>query len=41
MYQMLLPGEDYSSNAALARAREYIVDFLVAGMMVDPKATKR
>ena len=40
MYQMLLPGEDFSSAAALARAREYIVDFLVAGMMVDPKATK-
>ena len=41
LYQMILPGEDFSSNAALARAREYIVDFLVAGMMVDPKATKR
>ena len=41
LYQMLLPDEDFSSAAALARAREYIIDFLVAGMIVDPKATKR
>jgi TetR/AcrR family transcriptional regulator len=40
LYQMVLPGEDFSSAAALARAREYIVDFLVAGMMVDPPGTK-
>jgi TetR/AcrR family transcriptional regulator len=37
MYQMVLPGEDVSSAAALARAREYTVEFLVAGMIVDPK----
>ena len=37
LYQMLLAGEDLSSAAALARAREYIVDFVVHGMMVDPK----
>ncbi len=37
MYQMVLPGEDVSSAAALARAREYIVEVVVAGMMVDPK----
>jgi hypothetical protein len=40
LYQMVLPGEDVSSAAALARAREYIVDFIVAGMMVDPPETK-
>jgi TetR/AcrR family transcriptional regulator len=40
LYQMILPGEDFSSAAALARAREYIVDFLVSGMMVDPPGTK-
>ena len=40
LYQMLLPGEDFSSATALARARAYIVDFLVAGMMVDPPETK-
>jgi TetR/AcrR family transcriptional regulator len=37
LYQMLLTGEDLSSAAALTRAREYIVDFVVHGMMVDPK----
>jgi len=37
LYQMLLPGEDLSSAAALAHAREYITDFVVHGMMVDPE----
>src|SRR6266516_1014649 len=37
MYQMVLPGEDVSSAAALARAREFIVEFVVAGMLIDPK----
>ncbi len=37
LYQMILPGEDLSSAAALARAREYIVEFVVHGMMTDPK----
>jgi len=40
LYQMLLPGEDVSSIAALARAREYIIEFVVHGMMVDPPETK-
>ena len=37
LYQMLLVDEDLSSAAALARAREYIVQFIVAGMLADPK----
>ena len=37
LYQMVLTGEDLSSAKALVRAREYIVDFAVHGMMVDPK----
>jgi TetR/AcrR family transcriptional regulator len=37
LYQMLIPGEDLSSAAALANAREYIVTFIVHGMMVDPE----
>ncbi len=37
LYQILLADEDLSSAAALARARAYIVDFVVHGMMVDPK----
>jgi AcrR family transcriptional regulator len=40
LYQMILPGEDVSSADALARAREYIVDFVVHGIMVDPLKTK-
>ena len=41
LYQALLPGEDLSSARALARAREQIVAFFIAGMMVDPPETKR
>ena len=37
LYQMLLAGEDLSSAAAFAQARQYIVDFVVNGMMVNPK----
>jgi AcrR family transcriptional regulator len=37
LYQQLLADEDLSSAAALARAREYIVDFVAHGMMADPK----
>jgi TetR/AcrR family transcriptional regulator len=41
LYQMiLLPGEDLFSAAALARAREYIVAFVVHGMMADLPETK-
>ena len=40
LYQIILPGEDVSSAAALARAREFIVEFVVAGMIVDPKDDK-
>jgi TetR/AcrR family transcriptional regulator len=34
-YQMVLPARDFSSPAALARAREQIVTFIVAGIVVD------
>jgi Sec-independent protein secretion pathway component TatC len=40
LYQMLLSGEDLASAAALARAREYIVAFVVHGMMTDPTETR-
>ena len=36
-YQLVLPGRDLTSPAALARARAQIVDFIVAGFMVDPQ----
>ena len=41
LYQMVIhPGEDLSSAAALARAREYIVAFVVHGMMIDLPETE-
>jgi TetR/AcrR family transcriptional regulator len=41
LYQAILPEEDFSSAAALARAREQIVALVVAGMMVDLPETNR
>ncbi|MHB0869153.1 MAG: TetR/AcrR family transcriptional regulator [Chloroflexota bacterium] len=38
-FQLLLPGEDLSSAAALARSREFLVAFVVAGIMVDAPET--
>ena len=41
LYQMILTtGEDLFSPAALARAREYLVSFIVHGMMIDLPETK-
>ncbi len=40
LYRTLLPSEDFSSTAALERAREQLVKFVVAGMMVDLPETK-
>jgi TetR/AcrR family transcriptional regulator len=36
LLQMLLPGEDLSSTAALAHAKEYIIEFVTCGLIVDP-----
>ena len=36
-YQMVLPNRDFSSAETLAQAREQIIDFIVAGILVDPK----
>jgi TetR/AcrR family transcriptional regulator len=41
LYQMVLhPGEDLFSAPALSRAREYIVAFVIHGMMIDFPETK-
>jgi TetR/AcrR family transcriptional regulator len=40
LYQTILTAEDLSSVEALARAREYIVGFVIHGMIVDPKDNK-
>jgi TetR/AcrR family transcriptional regulator len=37
LYQVMLPEEDLSSQEALSRAREHLVTFIVAGMLVDPQ----
>ncbi len=39
LFQMLLPGEDFSSASALAHAREYIIESLAAGVVVDHPET--
>jgi TetR/AcrR family transcriptional regulator len=36
-YQMVLPKRDFSSASALAHAREQIIEFIVAGILVDAK----
>ncbi len=40
LYQTLVSDEDLSSTASLKRAREQIVKFVVAGMMIDMPETK-
>jgi AcrR family transcriptional regulator len=41
MYEMMQPEQDFSSHDALMRARDHIVAFVVAGMMVDPEEAKQ
>ncbi len=36
-YQMVLPDKDFSSAESRARTREHLIEFLVAGMLVDQK----
>lgn len=40
LYQTMVPDEDLSSTVSLERAREQLVKFIVAGMMVDIPETK-
>lgn len=39
LYQMVQPQEDFSSDEVRARLRAYAIDFIVAGIMVDPVET--
>ena len=39
MYQMIHPNEDFSSTEALARSRTYVINFVVAAIMVDRAET--
>lgn len=36
-YQMILPNKDFLSAEALARERGQIIEFIVSGILVDPK----
>ncbi len=40
VYRILLPDEKLASGESLARVREYLIDFMVAGMMADPERAK-
>lgn len=40
LYQQFLPGVDLSSASELGRAREYLVDFIVAGMLHGSAASE-
>ena len=41
LYQVMLPGEEVFSERALSGAREHLVRFIVAGMMIDlPQTTE-
>jgi TetR/AcrR family transcriptional regulator len=40
LYQMMLSGEDLAATGHFARARKYLINFIVAGMMSDPDGTK-
>ncbi|MBV9615391.1 MAG: TetR family transcriptional regulator [Ktedonobacteraceae bacterium] len=41
LMEMTFDEEDLSSQEALIRAREIIVEFVIHGIMVDPEGTKR
>jgi len=41
LYQAVLPGADFTSPAALARVQESVIEFIVHGMLVDPKLEKQ
>jgi TetR/AcrR family transcriptional regulator len=40
LYQIFLAGEQLSSSEALARAREYMTEFVVSGIMTHPAVEK-
>jgi TetR/AcrR family transcriptional regulator len=38
--QIFLPAEDFTSAEAQARAREYVIEFVVHGMLADPTESR-
>ncbi len=37
LFQLILPGRDFSSSATRARVRDEVVDFVVGGILADPR----
>jgi hypothetical protein len=40
LYRLMLPDEDFSSAEALASAREYVIELIVQGLVIDPPPAK-
>ena len=40
LYKTLLPNNDFSSPSELAHAREFVVDFIIRGLLVTPAKAK-
>ncbi len=41
LYHVLLPSEDFGSPAALAQAREFVIEFITNGLLLSPSEVKR
>ena len=41
LYKSLLPGMDFSSPGVLKYARDFVVDFVVKGLLITPAKTKQ
>ena len=41
MYKTLLPETDIQSPALLAKAREFVIDFVISGLLVDKQTRKQ
>jgi AcrR family transcriptional regulator len=40
LYKTLLPGSDFSSPAEVARGRQFVIEFVVNGLLLAPPGTK-
>jgi TetR/AcrR family transcriptional regulator len=40
LYRLLVPGDDLSSPAAMAQAKEFVIEFTIRGLMRDPAEAK-
>jgi len=40
LYRLLIPAADFSSPAALQRGREFVIEFVTRGLLIDPQEAK-